>query len=76
MLSEATDGAVGIKPGTTSRWLCAGWEGYMSLGLEKAVARAVTVLLSADFQDYQHAGSLVCGWEKLPSFSGACFQDP
>lgn len=48
----------------------------MSLGLEKAVARAVTVLLSADFQDYQHAGSLVRGWEKLPSFSGACFQDP
>ena len=48
----------------------------MSLGLEEAVSRAVTVLLLADFQDDQHAGSVVRGWEELPSFSGACFQDP
>lgn len=48
----------------------------MFLGLEEAVSRAVTVLLLADFQDHQHAGSLVRGWGGLPSFSGACFQDP
>lgn len=48
----------------------------MSLGMEEAVSGAVTVLLSTDFQNNQHAGSLVCGWEELPSFSGARFQDP
>lgn len=36
----------------------------------------MTVMLSADFQDHQHVGSLVCGWGEFTSFSGACFQDP
>jgi len=48
----------------------------MCLELEEAVSRAVTVLLLSDFQDDQHAGSLVRGWEELSSFPGACFQDP
>lgn len=50
--------------------------GCVSLGLEEALSRAVTMLLLADLQDNQHAGSLVRGREGLPSFSGACFQDP
>lgn len=32
--------------------------------------------LFSDLQDYQHAGSLVCGWSLLSGLSGACVQDP
>lgn len=76
MLGDGTGGAIGIKAETTSGWLCLEWGGYMSLGLEEALSRAVTMLLSADLQDNQHAGSLVHGREGFTSFSGACFQDP
>lgn len=76
MQGDATGGAVGIKAKTASGWLCVEWGECMSLGLEEALSRAVTMLLSADLQDHQHAGSLVRGREGLPSFSGACFQDP
>lgn len=31
---------------------------------------------SPDLQDYQHAGSLVCGWSLLSGLSGARVQDP